>query len=430
MENKTVENKILHMIRRYNMVSPGDTVTVALSGGADSVALLYGLYLLKGKLGIKVEAFHYNHGIRGEESDRDAAFCRSLCDMLDIPLTIACGRVLPGEKGLEAAAREARYRELAACAGKVATAHTANDNAETVLMHMVRGTGLKGLGGIAPVRGNIIRPMLEVTRQEILEFLQDNFLRHVEDSSNASDDFFRNRLRHHVMPLLYDENPRLAENLSAMAMRLRQDEEALESMTPEGDSLSVAELRKLHPALRYRCLEQFLRRCGVKEPEADHIALTEKLVFSDKPSARADLPGGITVARNYDCLERLKEEGLLPVTPLPCPGEVYLPELELKVSCAVCTEPVLTTDAFTVTAEGPIYLRSRQNGDWIRLAGGSKTLKKLFIDRKIPAAQRNRIPVVCDDRGVLGVWGIGANLNRVGTGVTISFIHTPGNRNK
>ena len=430
MENKTVENKILRMIRRYHMVSSGDTVTVALSGGADSVALLYGLYLLKDKLGIKLEAFHYNHGIRGEEADRDASFCRSACDMLDIPLTTACGQVRAGEKGLEAAAREARYRELAACAGKVATAHTANDNAETVLMHMVRGTGLKGLGGIAPVRGNIIRPMLEVTRQEVLEFLQENYLRHVEDSSNASDDFFRNRLRHHVMPLLYDENPRLAENLSAMAMRLRLDEDALTSVTPEGDRLSVAALRALHPALRYRCLEQFLRRCGVKEPEADHIALTEKLVFSDKPSARANLPGGILIARNYDSLERLNGEDTLPTVELPCPGEVYLPELELTVSCEPSSEEFLTTDSFTVVPDGLIYLRSRQNGDWIRLAGGSKTLKRLFIDRKIPAARRNRIPVICDDKGVLGVWGIGANLNRVGKGVRISFAHTPNDRNK
>ena len=430
MENKTVENKILDMARRYAMISPGDTVTVALSGGADSVALLYGLYLLRGKLKIELKAFHYNHGIRGAESDRDASFCRSLCDMLDIPLTTACGRVQAGKKGLEAAAREARYREFEGCAGKVATAHTANDNAETVLMHLVRGTGLKGLGGIAPIRGNIIRPMLGVTRQEVLEFLQENFLRHVEDSSNASDDFFRNRLRHHVMPLLYDENPKLAENLSAMAMRLRLDEEALASMTPEGDSLSVSELRQLHPALRYRCLEQFLRRCGVKEPEADHIALTEKLVFSDKPSARADLPGGVTIARNYDSLERIRVESALPVTLLPCPGSVNLPQLELTVSCGECTNPVLTVDAFTVAAEGKIFLRSRQSGDEIRLSGGTKSLKKLFIDRKIPASQRNLIPVVCDDRGILGVWGIGANLDRVGSGVTITFAHTPNDRNK
>ena len=425
-----MENKILDMVRRYGMISPGDTVTVALSGGADSVALLYGLFLLKEKLNIRLEAIHYNHGLRGEESERDARFCRELCDLFDIPLATVRGNVKSGKKGLEAAAREARYRSFADCAGKVATAHTANDNAETVLMHLVRGTGLKGLGGIAPVRGNIIRPMLAVTRQEVLEFLQENFLRHVEDSSNSSDDFFRNRLRHHVMPVLYEENPRLAENLSTMALRLRLDEEALESMTPEGDSLSVSELRKLHPALRYRCLEQFLRRCGVKEPEADHIALTERLVFSDKPSARADLPGGITVGRNYDRLERLPDMGALEPRVLPCPGEAEMPELGLRILCEPWEGEELTADSFTVAAQGQITLRSRQSGDEIRLSGGTKPLKKLFIDRKIPAARRNLIPVLCDDLGILGVWGIGANLDRIGPGVKITFAHTPNDRNK
>lgn len=430
MENKTVETKILQMIRRYDMVSPGDTVTVALSGGADSVALLYGLYLLRRKLKIELKAFHYHHGLRGEESDRDAAFCRNLCDMLDICLTTAYGSVKAGEKGLEAAAREARYREFEACTGKIATAHTANDNAETVLMHMVRGTGLKGLGGIAPVRGKIIRPMLGVTRQEVLEFLQENFLRHVEDSSNASDDFFRNRLRHHVMPVLYHENPKLAENLSAMALRLRLDEEALASMTPEDSRLSVTELRTMHPALRYRVLEQFLRRSGVPEPEADHIALTEKLVFSPKPSAKADLPGGITIGRNYDTLERLSDTPALEDRVLSCPGELELPALNLRIVCEECSDAVLTTDSFTVAAEGPIIVRSRRIGDEIRLSGGTKQLKKLFIDRKIPAHRRALIPVVCDDRGILGVWGLGANLDRVGSGVKISFKKTPSDRKK
>lgn len=425
MENKIVETKILGMIRRYDMLSPGDTVTVALSGGADSVALLYALYLLRPKLDIRLEALHFNHGLRGEESDRDARFARELCEGLDIPIRVVRGRVEPKGRGLEAAAREARYREYGACGGKVATAHTANDNAETVLMHMVRGTGLKGLGGIAPLRGKIIRPMLGVTRQEVLEFLQENFLRHVEDSSNASDDFFRNRLRHHVMPALYDENPRLAENLSEMAQRLRLDEELLAAMTPERSLLSVAELRTMHPALRYRALERFLRKNGVTEPEADHIALVEKLVFSQKPSAKADLPGGVTIGRRYDTLERLPDTTALEGRVLPCPGALEIPELGLWVRCEPCGESLLTTDCFTVASQGPILVRSRQSGDEIRLSGGTKRLKKLFIDCKIPASRRDLIPVLCDDRGVLGVWGAGANLDRTGPGVKITFCKNP-----
>ena len=158
-------SKLLIMIRRYEMVQPGDTVVCAVSGGADSVALLWGMYLLKEKLQISLQAAHFNHHLRGAESDRDQAFVKDFCDRFDIPLTVGSGQVVPGEKGLEAAAREARYGFLEQLPGKIATAHTADDNAETVLMHLVRGTGLKGLGGIAPVRGKLIRPMLQVTRE-------------------------------------------------------------------------------------------------------------------------------------------------------------------------------------------------------------------------------------------------------------------------
>ena len=165
-------NRLLKTLRRYAMLSPGDTVTCAVSGGADSMALLWGLYLLRDKLGITVQAAHFNHGLRGLESDRDEAHVRAFCERFDIPLTVGAGQVTAGEKGLEAAARDARYSFLDTIAGKIATAHTADDNAETVLMHLVRGTGLKGLGGIAPVRGRIIRPMLDVTRQQVLAFLE------------------------------------------------------------------------------------------------------------------------------------------------------------------------------------------------------------------------------------------------------------------
>ena len=200
-------------------MEPGYTVICALSGGADSVALLYGLYLLRDRLGIRLEAAHFNHCLRGEESQRDEAFARQLCEKLEIPLAVSRAQIVPGEKGLENAAREARYAFLRSLPGKIATAHTADDNAETVLMRMVRGTGLKGLGGIPPVNGSVIRPMLTVTRLDVEDFLKEHGLPHVEDSSNAGDDFLRNRLRHHVLPLLHQENPKISENLSAMALR-------------------------------------------------------------------------------------------------------------------------------------------------------------------------------------------------------------------
>lgn len=398
-------NKVLAFIRRQNMIVAGDTVTCAVSGGADSIALVYAMYLLRDKLKIHLEAIHYNHGLRGEESDRDAAFVESFCNRYDIPVRIVRGQVIPGKKGLEAAARDARYESFAGCRGKVATAHTADDNAETVLMHMVRGTGLKGLGGITPLRGNIIRPMLTVTRQEVLAFLEENFLTHVEDSSNAADDFLRNRVRHHVMPRLNEENPRLAENLSALALRLRQDEDCLTQLAARTDPTDVEGLKKLHPAVRSRVLERFLKESGVREPEASHIALAEGLVFSEKPSAFARFPGGVTIGRNYGKLEvRQEREKLLP-TVLPVPGSIIWGDYRITAAKG-------TGKGSPLWPRGAITIRARESGDKIRTPGGTKSLKKLFIECKIPAANRDRIPVICDEEGILGVWEVGTNRDR------------------
>ena len=394
-------------LNKYSMVRPGDTVICAVSGGADSVALLFGLYLLKEKLGIILEAAHFNHHLRGAESDRDEAFVRQFCDRYEIPLTVGEGEIVPGKKGLEAAAREARYAFLRSLDGIIATAHTADDNAETVLMHLVRGTGLKGLGGISPVNGKVIRPMLNVTRQQVEAFLREYCLSFVEDSSNGGDDFLRNRLRHHVMPLLTKENPRFAENTSAMAQRLRQDEAALEKAAGYEELPDIETLKNMDPAIRGRVLERFLKESGIREPEAEHIALVESLVFSEKPSARAEFPGGVTITRIYDRLQPAEKQ--------------QMPRC--RITCGPAEKIENTTDIFTVRPVGTIEVRSRRSGDEMRLSGGTKSLKKLFIDRKIPASQRASIPVVADDAGVLGVYGIGVNLDRVPAGLPAVRIH-------
>lgn len=405
-------NKLQEFIREYALICPGDQVVCAVSGGADSMALLWAMYLLRDKLQIRLAAAHFNHKLRGEESERDEAFVRKFCEDFQIPFYSASARVVPGKKGLEAAARDARYAFLETLPGKLATAHTANDNAETVLLHLVRGTGLKGLGAIAPVSGKKIRPMLGVTRKDVLAFLDTYHISFVTDSSNETDAFLRNRLRHHVMPLLEQENPRIAENLSAMALRLREDEKTLEQMAASFGDPGVEQLRQMPPGLRSRVLARFLESCGVREPEAEHIALAEKLVFSQNPSAGASLPGGVTICRNYNKLERCPEIAEIKPVALECPGVTLLPDLGLRVRCAPAEHPVNQAERFTVVPHGPIFLRARQPGDTIRLSGGSKSLKKLFIDRKIPASHRGSIPVIADDLGVLGIYGFGANLER------------------
>ena len=423
-----MENKVLAFLRRYDMVKPGERIICAVSGGADSIALLWCMWMLREKLDITVEAAHFNHHLRGAESDRDEQFVRQFCDFHDIPLHVGSGAVVPGKKGLEAAARDARYAYLRSLGGTVATAHTADDNAETVLLHLIRGSGLRGLGGITPKSEGLIRPMLDVTRDEVEGYLAENWISHVEDSSNSGDAFLRNRIRHSVMPLLKQENPSLALNLSAMACRLRQDEDCLASLASALDATDVAAMRNAHPALRRRALDALLKANGMPEPNASHIAQAEALVFSDKPSAFARFPGGLILRRSYDRLTACREEAALePVTLNP--GESVALSTGITVRCEPADGGENTPCSFCVRAEGPITVRPRQAGDAITLSGGTKRLKKLFIDRKIPAHERPLIPVAADSRGVLGICGIGANLARAENepNLRISFV-IPGER--
>ena len=403
-----MQSKLLAFARRQQMLQPGDKVICAVSGGADSMALLWCLYLLKDKLNITLEAAHFNHGLRGAESDRDEAFVRAFCKTHGIVCHVGRGTVESGPKGLEAAARSARYAFLYSLQGLIATAHTADDNAETMLLHLVRGTGLKGLGGITPKTERLIRPMLTVTRQDVLGFLEAEKISYVTDSSNLGDDFLRNRIRHHVMPLLRQENPSLSENLSATALSLRLDEAALDTLAVP--TTNVAELLQLEPALQSRALMKLLIHWGVPEPEAGHVELLGKLLASENPSATGHFPGNIRIGRQYGELVKLEEPECLAEVLLRNPGVTVIPQWGLTVTCTAGENAL---DGWCVRTTGKLTLRSRKEGDTIVLSGGTKRLKKLFIDRKIPASQRQRVPVIADEAGVVGVHGIGPSRDRL-----------------
>ena len=400
-------NKMLSALRRYEMVRPGDTVICAVSGGADSMALLWGFFLLREKLGITLEAAHFNHNLRGEESRQDAEFVRKFCDFHDIPLHMGEGAVVPGKKGLEAAARDARYAFLRGLSGTIATAHTADDNAETVLLHLLRGSGLRGLGGVTPKADRLIRPMLDVTRAQVEEFLAENYIRHMEDSSNGTDAFLRNRLRHHVMPLLRRENPSIAQGLSAAAQRIREDAALLDSLAAALDPTDIAALRAAPAPLRRRAIEGFLRENGFPEPSAEHIAQAEQIVFSDKPSARVTF-GGLTLRRSYGTLCADREQSVLPLRNLPMEGVTELPEIGLAVKTAPADGP----GEWVVCPKESMVVRCRQSGDTLTTKGGTKSLKKRFIDRKIPQWERLSVPVIADETGVLAVYGFGTDEKR------------------
>ena len=426
-----MRDKVLAWCRENGLFSPGDRVICAVSGGADSVALLWCLLSLAEALSLSVSAAHFNHGLRGAESDRDEAFVLDFCRKHEIPCRVGRGEVKSSGTGLEDAARQARYDFLLSLdpGAKIATAHRAEDNAETLLLHLLRGTSLDGLCGIPPRRGPIVRPMLPVTREEVLRYLEEYHLPHVEDSSNGSDDFLRNRLRHRVLPELTAENPAFCENTVSLTARLRRDRDFLSCQTEEAltraripNGLSCAVLRALDPALRSRTLGAYLREGGLSQPESAHIRLAEGILNALDPSARGNFPGGLVLRREYDLLTwRPAAGGFAPVT-LAVPGVTKVPELGLTVTCGYVTAPAVpksTGTSFLLNPEtlsGPIGLRPRRPGDRLSRPGGTKSLKELLIDRKIPAEARDRIPVLWDDRGILGVYSIGPDQTRYAMG--------------
>ena len=393
--------------------APGDTVWCALSGGADSVAMTHLLQNALKDKDVTLRVCHFQHHLRGTESDADEAFCRELCRQWGLPLTVGSGEVaayaaMHGES-IEEAARHCRYAFFETLPGWVATAHTADDQVETVLLRLLRGTGLKGLSGIPPLRAPFFRPLLAWTREDVLAYLQQYELPHREDSSNTADDCVRNRLRHRVIPLLKAENPSLPDGVRRMAETLRADEDYLDglaaSLVRDDGTLEISALRQAPEPLRRRALRRFLAAIHAPKLSASHILAVEALVFSREPAAQVSLPGGWVAARQYDTLHLTRQPpaSFAPVM-LPCPGEVLIPELGLRVICRVGGDGLrLAADC----VRNGITLRPRCAGDTIRLSGGSRSLKKLFIDRKLPAAQRDSVPVLAVGSRVLAVMGIG-----------------------
>ncbi len=277
-----MENKAIETIRRYRMIERGDRVVVGVSGGADSMALLHFLHTRREDLGITVAACHVNHHLRGEESERDEQFVRSFCSDHQIPLTVY-GLDLPAvqkkHESTEECARRERYRCFGGQEGKIATAHTASDNAETVLLNLLRGTGTKGLCGIPPVRGEIIRPLLRCTREDTEDYCEKNGIGYVTDSTNLSESYTRNRIRKNLLPMLKEFNPSLIEGLSRMTESVYEDNAFLEKTafaaqerceTENGFSCSL--LNGLEPAILSRVISMLLTENGI---EPSHLRITE-----------------------------------------------------------------------------------------------------------------------------------------------------------
>lgn len=400
--------RAVRLTEEYDLLPPaGGLVLAAVSGGADSVCLLDWLYNLRHVRPFRLAAAHYNHNLRGDESRRDEDFVKNLIAARypDLALYTGSGDV-SGEakragRGLEDMGRELRYAFLHETlqdlgGGVIATAHNADDNVETILLHLLRGSGLRGLTGIPPKREGIIRPLLTTTRAEILEYLRVYGLPHVEDSSNGDDAFSRNHLRKNVIPLLREIDPWLEERVGETAAVLRREDAYLEELARQSMTHSVAELRALPEALLPRVLQLLAQRASpgvVLTLEQRRAAAA--LVFGENPSAQISLPGHLTARREYDSLLFEIQMEAPPWSPVPLIlGKNQAGDCTLLVSVQTYQGEKPGKDCFYLPV-GDYAARPRKTGDVLKRPGRpARTVKKLMIDEKIPRPRRDRLPVL------------------------------------
>ncbi|MCR5688665.1 MAG: tRNA lysidine(34) synthetase TilS [Clostridiales bacterium] len=423
----TIENNdpVIAAARRtvdeYRMLDGAKGVLVAVSGGSDSMCLLHVMRLLLQDTGITLGAVHVNHMIRGKAADSDEEFVKNACMELGIPCS-CYRRDVPAvsaqtSESEEECGRRLRY-EIFTCAPQdhvVAVAHNMNDSAETVLFNLARGTGMKGLGGIPPVRDRIIRPLIDVSKDDILSFCERYGIGYVTDATNDDTNISRNRIRHAVIPQLTKINPAAIENIARCSKLVRNENELLEDLARElldsavvSGKLMTDALQRAHPVLRSKALRLFLTDNGVRTAEYRHIDFISDNTGKD---FSITLPGGRILNGNKDLISFVDSD------PIPCaPRETVIDTLPFE-TCFLSYK--ITVSALDSLPQGdangtteyyadldktdfPLSLTGRRDGDSLKTSARShtKSFKKLCGERKIGARERSGLPVIRNGDGV------------------------------
>lgn len=440
-----VLRQVAEAVRCKRLIQPGDRVLVAVSGGPDSVCLLTLLHEMRERAllsGVELRIAHVNYGLRGEESEGDEAFVRELGTRLGVPVSCERVRLMPKSGGtLQSRAREVRYAFFAGLLREhgmtaVATGHTADDQAETVLLWLMRGSGTSGLAGIPLKRdGGIIRPLLGVTRRQVLEYLAFRGMPYRSDSSNGTPVYRRNRIRHELLPVLRSLNPSIVEVLARGADILAADAAVLNEIererwravaketAPDRVVLDGERLAAEPVGLQRRLVRRALAvaRQGPAGLTFRHVSDILARVVEGTHGTGLNLPGGLRVERNHDLIvmeyggsqgEDLFLMELTAGIPLPVPGEVRIGDggRRLLAVEGVQGSPdgraVFVVDGARLG--GTLSVRSWRRGDWFcprGMRGRRKKLQDFFVDCKVPRRIRDGIPLVVAPEGIVWVAG-------------------------
>lgn len=437
-------NMVEETIWKKSLLSENDKIVIALSGGADSLCLLDILYKLKEKYGFTLYAAHLNHQIRGTAAHRDALFCATVCDRLEIPFFIRSIDVplYSQEKKLtlEEAARECRYQFLFELkkllkADKVAVAHNMDDQVETVLMRIIRGTGLYGLKGMDhSLSSGVVRPLLDVGKKEIIDYLESKGEVWCQDHTNDRAQYTRNKIRLQLVPLMEQFSPKVKESIVRMASSLREDssyiEEAAYTLFRENSYISEntvkldSDILSHHsPAMKKREIRYAIKEVlqSLKGIETVHLDDVITLMESSRSYAELNLPRGLHVYKKQNSLyfttEELKEKETGFLYSMGKNDRVYLNEIGVEIRTKTIAKAkclILPTGQYSKAFDldkikGNIIVRNRRVGDKIRPMGlgGTKKLKNIFIDEKIPIEQRDRVPIITDSEDNV-IWVVGS----------------------